>query len=146
MLSVTTGTVVFGTPFTISIDVFSEEVDPETGETTTTAGTEVPVVTKSFDDPGVTVTAEIGKVTIAGTYRKIIVTSWDYLDLNGELKTVQVTPEIGTFTKITKVDSPAKLKEDCVYTIDGETFTHTVDLGSYTVVADTLKQLLKTVK
>lgn len=145
MLSATTGTVTFGSSFTITIDVFSEEIDPETGETTTTPSETAPVVTKSFDDPGVTVTAEAGKVTIAGTYRKIIVTSWSYLDLAGTLKTTQVVPEIGTFSKITKVDSPAKLTETCVYTIDGETFTHTVDLGSYTVVANTLKELLKAV-
>lgn len=145
MLSETTGTVVFGTSFSVTIDVLSEVVDPETGESTTAPGDTVPVVTRSFDDPGVTVTTEIGKVTIAGTYRKIIVTSWNYIDLAGEIKTSLVTPEVGKFSKITKVDSPANLTEQCIYTINGETYTHTVDLGSYTKIADTLKDLLKTV-
>jgi len=145
MLSVTQADVVFATQFTQVITVFTQVTDPDTGLATDVPSTTPPVVTKSFDDPGVTVTTAVGQVTISGMYRKIIVTTWQYIDLNGVVQTTQVTPALGTFKMITKVDSPALLKQDCVYTIDGETFTHHVSLPSYTIVANTLKSLLATV-
>lgn len=145
MLSITAATVTFATPFTQEIDVTVDTTDPDTGETTQGPSTTVPVVTASFTDPGVVITKEIGKVTLSGMYRQIIVTPWQYIDLTGAIVTTQVTPALGTFKTITKVDSPSSLTATCVYTIDGETFTHTVTLGSYTVIANTLKSLLATV-
>jgi len=145
MLSITEATVGMATPFTQVIDVLVEEVDPETGETTLVPSETAPVVTASFSDVGVVITPEVGKVTISGLYRQIIVTSWTYFDLEGKAITSNMAPEIGTFKMITKVDSPANLKEVCTYTIEGETFTHTVDLGSYSGIANTLKSLLATV-
>lgn len=145
MLSITEATVGMATPFTQVIEVQTETVDPETGETVTEPSETAPVVTASFTDVGVVITPEVGKVTISGLYRQIIVTSWTYIDLDEKIVTTDMAPEIGTFKMITKVDSPANLKETCIYTIDGETFTHTVDLGSYTGIANTLKSLLATV-
>lgn len=145
MLSVTTATVGMATPFTQVIDVLVETVDELTGETTLTPSDAVPVVTASYVDLGVVVSAEVGRVTISGLYRSIIVTSWTYIDLNKSIVTTNMAPELGTFTMITKVDSPARLTEDCTYTIGGESFVHTVDLVSYSGIADTLKSLLATV-
>jgi hypothetical protein len=145
MLSITEADVVFGTQFTQIITVFAEETDPETGEVTNIPSTTVPVITKSFNDPGVTVILEVGQVTISGTYRSIIAISWEYIDLNDVVQSTNSTPTPGTFNKITKVDSPSNLTEDCIYTIDGETFTHHVSIPSYTVIADTLKTLLATI-
>lgn len=144
MISITQATVPFASQFTQVITVYSTIVD-ETGTETQVQSTTVPVITKSFDDPGVTVTATAGQVTISGMYRKIIVTNWQYINKQGAIVQSQVTPALGSYRMITKVDSPSKLKETCVYTIDGETFTHTVDMGSYTVVANTLKSLLAAV-
>jgi len=145
MLSVTAATVGMATPFTQVIDVQVETIDELTGETIIGPSDTVPVVTASFTDPGVVITTEIGKVTISGLYRKIIVTSWTYINLTGTIVTEQMAPEVGTFKMITKVDSPANLKEICTYTIDGDSFIHTVDLGSYSSIGTTLKSLLATV-
>lgn len=145
MLSVTEATIGMATPFTQVIEVQTEEVDPTTGEPVLVPSTTVPTVTASFNDVGVVITREIGKVTLSGLYRQIIVTSWTYINLSDQIVTTDMAPALGTFKMITKVDSPANLKETCIYTIDGETFTHTVDLGSYTGIADTLKSLLATV-
>lgn len=145
MLTVTEATVGMATPFTQVIDVQDETIDELTGETILVPSETVPVVSASYTDPGVVITTEVGRVTISGLYRSIIVTSWTYIDLNKALVTTNMAPELGTFIMITKVDSPANLKEVCTYSIDGETFTHTVDLGSYTGIANTLKSLLATV-
>jgi len=145
MLSVTEATVGMATPFTQVIDVLVETVDELTGETVMVPSETAPIVTASYIDPGVVITPEIGKVTISGLYRSIIVTSWTYIDLNKAIVTTNMAPELGTFKMITKVDSPANLKEVCTYTIDGDAFVHTVDLVSYSGIADTLKSLLATV-
>lgn len=145
MLSITAATVVFGQPFTQVIDVLVEGVDPLTGEPSSGPSTEIPTVTASFVDPGVVILAEPGKVTISGTYQAIIQTSWTSIATSGALQTSLVPPAIGTFQKITKVDSPSSLTQPCVYTIGTDTFTHTVDLVSYTGIANTLKSLLATV-
>lgn len=145
MLTVTSATVGMATPFTQVIDVQVETIDELTGETILVPSETVPVVTASYTDPGVVITTEVGRVTISGLYRSIIVTSWTYLNLNKTLVTTNMAPEIGTFSMITKVDSPANLKETCTYTIDGESFVHTVDLVSYSGIANTLTSLLATV-
>lgn len=145
MLSITAATVAPSTQFTVVITVLSTTVDPTTGIETTGPSTTVPVVTASYTDPGVTIKPEIGQVTISGQYKTIIKTTWHYLDLNRVQVTSDAAPDTGKFSMITKVDSPANLKETCVYTIDGETFTHTVDLVSYSGIGTLLKSLLATV-
>ena len=135
MLTPASGTVTFGEQFSITITVTSESstVDPVTGETTTTStpSNEVPTVTASFSDPGVTITTEPGSVTISGKYTTIIPISWTYLDHNMQPVTVPTAPATGIYEKITKVDSPPALTATCTYTISGESFVHTVTLGSY---------------
>lgn len=149
MITPTSGTVTFGQPFSVTISVFSqsEGTDPETGlpTTTDTPSTTIPVVIASFNDPGVTITPSVGQVIIAGTYQAIIQTSWSYINLNGDTVTQAQAPTVGTFKTIFKVDSPPRLTETCTYTIDGDVFTHTVTLGSYSGIADTLKTLMGTV-
>lgn len=145
MLSPSSATVVFATQFTQVVQVLSSSVDPVTGESSSTPSTTVPVVTASFTDPGVTITPAVGQVTIAGQYKKIIPISWTYIDTTGAVVTKDTAPDLGTFKMIVKVDSPPALQVPCIYTIDGETFTHTVDLVSYSTVADKLKSLLASV-
>jgi hypothetical protein len=149
MISPTSGTVTFGVPFTVTISVFSESesIDPQTGlpVTTDTPSTTVPVVTASFNDPGVTITPSVGQVVISGTYQTILHISWSYIDLNGQQVTQPQAPTVGTFKTIFKVDSPPNLTETCTYTIDGTPFVHTVTLGSYSNIANTLKSLMATV-
>jgi hypothetical protein len=136
MLSVTQSTVVFGTQFTLNIDV---SVDEETPSTT------IPVVSKSYTDPGVTVSKTVGRVIISGSYNKIIPVIWHYIDLTGQQQTTDSTPTPGTFRAIFKVESPSSLTANCIYTIDGETFTHTVSMPNYDQIAINLKSLLATV-
>lgn len=146
MLVPTSGTVTFNETFSVTINVVTESstVDPETGLTTTTTvpSTEVPVVTASFTDPGVVITTAPGSVTLSGKYISIIQTTWHYLDNNKLLVTSPSAPTTGSYYKITQVDSPTKLTETCTYTISGESFVHTVTLGSYTTIANQLKSLL----
>lgn len=146
MLTPSSGTVTFNEQFTVTINVVTESstVDPETGQTTTTTtpSTEVPVVTASFTDPGVTITTAPGQVTLSGKYISIIQTTWTYLDNNKQTVTSPSAPAVGSYFKITQVDSPAKLTETCTYTISNEPFVHTVTLGSYTTIANQLKSLL----
>lgn len=148
MLSPTTGTAVYQTPFTITVQVLSEAGGGggEEGGGGPAPSTTVPIVTRSFEDPGVTVLPEVGQVTISGKYVAIMKTSWQWLDNNGVLQTTQVPPAAGEFTKITKYDAPPNFTEDCTYTIDGEPFVHTVSLGSYSTGRDVLLNLLKEVK
>jgi hypothetical protein len=149
MISPTSGTVTFGVPFSVTISVFSESesTDPDTGLPVTTQepSTTLPVVTASFNDPGVTITPSIGQVIIAGTYQTIIQTSWSFIDLSGNKVTQPQAPTVGTFKTIFKVDSPPRLTETCTYTIDGSPFVHTVSLGGYSGIANTLKSLMATV-
>jgi hypothetical protein len=102
----------------------------------------VPSVSASFNDSGVTILPSAGRVTISGQYNQSHSISWQYLDLTGAVKTSDTPPETGTFSKITKVDSPPRLIETCVYTIAGQTFTHTITIVSYDPIANTLKSLL----
>ena len=145
VLSTTAETVGFYTTFTQTISVMTDGIDPETGEPTLIPSP-APVVVVSYVDPGVSVTTATGLVTIFGLYKNIIVTSWTYNDLTNNPVTIDTVPELGTFKMITKVDSPANLKELCLYTIDGVAFTHTVDLGSYSGIATTLISLLDSVE
>ena len=144
MLSPTSATVSFATQFTQTIYVLIESTDSD-GESTTTQSTTIPVVTRSYNDPGVTISTSPGRVIISGLYRNIIPLSWSYIDLNNQQQTITTTPVVGTFKKIFKVNSPSRLSETCTYTIGGETFTHTVSLPSYDPIANALKALLATV-
>ena len=145
VLSTTAETVGFYTTFTQTISVMTDSIDPETGGGILIPSP-APVVAISYVDPGVNVTTSTGLVTISGLYKNIIVTSWTYNDLTNNPVTIDTVPDLGTFKMITKVDSPANLKELCVYTIDGVAFTHTVDLGSYSGIATTLISLLDSVE
>ena len=144
MLSVTSATVAPATQFTQVITVTVEGTDPTTGQPTTGPSDTVPTVTASFTDPGITITPAVGQVTISGMYKTIIKTNWTYLSLTGDSVTSTSAPDVGKFTTITKVDSPPNLSEVCTYTIGSETFTHTVNLGSYSGIGDLLKSLLAT--
>lgn len=149
MLVPASGTVTFGENFTVTIQVVTESstVDPETGQSTTTTSptTEIPTVTASYNDPGVTITPAPGQVTISGRYTSIIPITWTYLNNSKQTVTSPTAPAIGTFYKITQVDSPPNLTETCTYTISGEAFVHTVTLGSYSTIGNQLKNLLATV-
>ena len=144
MLSVTSATIAPATQFTLVITVSDVIIDPETGATSTSPSSSVPTVTASFADPGITIAPAVGQVTISGMYKTIIKTEWTYLTLAGASVTSPQAPDVGTFKTITKVDSPPSLTELCSYSIGGETFAHTVDLGSYSGIADLLKSLLAT--
>ena len=145
MLSTTSATVGFATSFTQVIVVLEIVTDALSGTVTTKPSTTVPIVSASYIDPGIVITPAIGQVTISGQYKTIIKTTWTYLDKNGTSVSIPSVPDLGTFKMITKVASPANLKETCVYTIGSEAFTHTVDLGSYSGIGDKLKSLLATV-
>lgn len=142
MLDITEATVNFATEFSQTIIVQTTVVDPVTGEETTKPSEEVPTVTRSFVDPGVTVTTSPGTVLISGSYITILPTQWTWLDKNGVSVTDVVPPEVGTYQTIVKVDSPATRTRPCIYTINTDAFTHTVILPSYTPIADKLKSLL----
>jgi hypothetical protein len=142
MLSISEATVVYATKFNQVIEVFDEVSDPETGESSLVPSSSVPSVSASFNDSGVTILPSAGRVTISGQYNQSHSISWQYLDLTGAVKTSDTPPETGTFSKITKVDSPPRLIETCVYTIAGQTFTHTITIVSYDPIANTLKSLL----
>ena len=145
ILSTIAETVGFNSTFTQVISVSTDGIDPDTGEPILIPSPS-PVVTLSYVDPGVSVTTATGTVTISGLYKSIIVTSWTYNDLLNNPVTITSVPDPGTFKMITKVDSPANLKEPCVYTIDGVAFTHTVDLVSYSGIATVLISLLDSVE
>jgi hypothetical protein len=159
MLDITAATVVFGDEFTQVINIVPDTPpegggDPPPDPPPTPPPVILPVVTASVTDAGVTIKPELiytgnvataAKVTISGKYTTIIKINWEWLDLSGAPKTGSSAPPTGTFKKITKVDSPANLKETCIYTIDGATFTHTVDLVSYDKVGNLLKSLVATV-
>lgn len=142
MLVPTEATVVYATEFHQVIEVFDEVTDPESGESSLVPTSSIPSVSASFVDTGVVVTPSAGRVTISGKYITSHNISWQYLDLTGAVQTSEAPPESGTFSKITKVDSPSRLIETCIYTIDGQTFTHTITLVSYDPIANTLKSLL----
>lgn len=150
MLTPSAATVVYNTEFTITVTISTVETvegtDPETGEPTSTPvetpSTEVPVVTRSFNDPGVTVTPGAGSVTISGKYTAILPVTWKWLDLSGAQKSGDQPPAPGTYYKLFQMDSPPKLSEDCVYTIGGETFTHTVTLVTYDTLKNKMLELI----
>jgi hypothetical protein len=142
MIDITEGTVDFTTPFTQTITVLVTVIDPLTGEETTEPSTEIPTVTPSFIDPGVTITATPGSVVISGSYLTILPTQWTWLDTAGLVVTDVEPPELGTYQTITKVDSPSTRTATCNYTINTDSFIHTVILPSYTPIADKLKSLL----
>lgn len=143
MLTPSSATQVFGETFSITITVSSSEpgATPE-DPPVETPSTEVPTVTRSFNDPGVTVTAAAGSVTISGKYTSILPTTWKWLDLSGAEKTGVAPPAVGTYSKIFQMDAPPALTAQCVYTIGGEQFVHTVTLVTYDTLKNTLLDLL----
>lgn len=139
MLTPSAATVVFGTEFTQVITVSTSEpgATPE-DPPVETPSTEIPTVTASFQDLGVTVTTGPGTATISGKYTSILPVVWKWLDLSNVQKTDTAPPADGTYNKIFQLDSPPNLSETCTYTIGGENFVHTVTLVTY----DTLKNVL----
>ena len=146
MLTPSAATVVFNQEFTQVITVSTSEtvegVDPETGEPTSetvnTPSTVVPTVTASFQDSGVKLETGPGTVTLSGKYVSILPVTWKWLDLNNVRQTGKEPPADGTYNKIFQLDSPPNLTETCTYSIDGESFVHTVTLVSYDTLRDTL--------
>lgn len=142
MLVPSSATQTFQVPFSITVQVMTAGGD----ENPPGPSTSVPTVTRSFTDIGVTVTPSLGQVVIAGTYKTILTTTWQWLNNAGTLVTDVVPPSPGEYTKIVKMDAPADLTKDCVYTIDGSSFTHTVSLVTYTTGRDAMLALVKGAK
>jgi hypothetical protein len=141
MLSITSETITFGAPFTTTITVQSVDSQQQITKSTT-----IPVVVASIVDPGVKIAVSSGTVVLSGAYKSIIPVTWHWLNNAMLEQTSKTAPEPGTYSKITGVDSPGSLSADCVYTIDGETFTQTVTIPSYNTISDLLKSLLASVK
>ena len=141
MLSTTSEIITFGAPFTTTITVTS--VDDQGVET---ASSSTPVVIASIVDPGVNIAVSSGTVVLSGVYKSVIPVTWHWLDNSMLQQSSKTAPDSGAYKKITGVDSPGSLSADCVYTIDGETFTQTVKIPSYNTIADLLKTLLASVK
>lgn len=130
MVTPATGSVQFLTNFSVTLTV----------DTSTTATS----VTADFVDPGVTVTINTDTVIIAGAYNSIIPITWGWIDNNRTNQTGKTAPALGTYEKITKVDSPPFLSKVCTYTFNGDigTFVHTVSLSSYDVIVGQLTTAL----
>jgi len=141
MLDITSGSVNFATPFSTTITV---EVSTDDG--TTSPVTETPTVVASATDPGITITTAPGTVTISGQYNSIISTTWHWLDFNSIVHSDPSPPPAGKYKKIVGVDSPASRTATCTYTITttatNDTYTETITLPSYSVIANLLKSLL----
>ena len=130
MATPSSGSVSFLTNFSVTLTL-------DTGTTATS-------VTADFVDPGVTITINTDTVILAGAYNSIIPITWGWIDNNRTNQTGKTAPAVGTYEKITKVDSPPLLTKVCTYTINGEggTFAHTVSLGSYDVIVGQLTTAL----
>jgi|CryBogDrversion2_10_1035300.scaffolds.fasta_scaffold08599_2 hypothetical protein len=146
MLSETSNTVTLNTPFSVTLTVTS--TDETTGETTTSP--DVPTVTASFTDPGITIATSSGTVTISGSYQSILKTTWHWIDEHLVIHSGLTPPAVGAFKKMTGVDSPSSLTSVCNYTIStsagSDTFAQTVTLGSYSTIANKLKSLVASIK
>jgi len=127
-----TGSVSYNTPFTQVITI--------------TSSTDIPSVTASVIDPGVTITTSSGTVTLSGKYTSVPLITWHWLDFNLIQHSGSIPPAVGTYKKIIGVDSPSSRVGTCVYTITtsatNDTFTETVTIPSFDVVANLLKTLL----
>lgn len=149
MIDSTAATVSLSTPFSVTLTITSDSGASGADGGSSGTVTDVPIVTSSLNDPGVTVTPGPGTVTIAGKYIAAIKTKWHWLDLSLQQQSGDTPPAIGSFSKITAVDSPTSLTNTVVYTITSsagtDTFTHTVTLGSYSKISDLLKSLLASV-
>jgi hypothetical protein len=112
------------------------------GTDTSIPATDVPSVSASYTDPGITVTPATGQIQLSGVYQSIIPVTWYWKDLTDTLKSGPAAPASGTYLKIVQVDSPAFLTTACIYTVTSsagvDVFTHTVTLGSYDVIKTAL--------
>jgi hypothetical protein len=63
---------------------------------------------------------------------------WKWLDLSNSQQSGTTPPAEGTYNKIFQLDSPPSLTEICTYSIDGDSFVHTVTLVTYDTLRDTL--------
>ena len=141
MLDTSSGSVNFATPFSVTLSVSTLADDG-----TTSPVTDIPSVSASVTDPGVTITTAPGSVTIAGQYNSVIPITWHWLDFNLLVNSGSSPPAAGTYKKIIGVDSPSSRTATCSYTITttatNDTYTETVTLPSYSVIADLLHSLL----
>lgn len=138
-----TAEVIFQNTFTQVISVVTF-VGTDTSSTVVISDT--PVVSASFNDPGVSVTTDPGQVTISGAYLVIIPITWYWKDLTDQLQSGRSVPPVGSYEKIVQVDSPLSLTETCYYTITSsagvDTFAHVVSLGSYSKIKEALTAAL----
>lgn len=131
-------------------DTFTQVISVVTSVGTDTSSTvvisDVPIVSSSFNDPGVTVTTGPGQTTISGSYQAIIPITWYWKDLNDQLQSGTSAPSAGSYEKIVQVISPENLTETCYYTITSsagvDTFAHVVSLGSYSKIKEALDTAL----
>lgn len=115
------------------------------GTDTSTLISDIPTVSASVVDSGITITTATASVTISGRYESLLPIMWYWKDLNDELQSGKTAPAAGTYLKLVQLDSPPITTEDCVYTISSSegtsTFTHTVDAG-YDIISAELTTLL----
>lgn len=102
-----------------------------------------PDVVADFVDPGIVITKNDGSVTISGKYTEILKTTWTWLDKDYVSHTTDQAPNEGEYSKITAMSAPPVYKKDCIYTINGEAFTHTVTIISYSILRDQMQALLE---
>lgn len=118
-----------------------------TDTSSTVVVSDVPIVSASFEDPGITVETAPGQFTISGAYQSIIPITWYWKDLDDQLQKGTSVPAAGTYEKIVQVDSPASLTTVCNYTVVSsagtDVFAHTVTLVSYNKIKTALVAALE---
>jgi hypothetical protein len=106
---------------------------------------EIPTVSASVVDTGITVVASTASVVISGKYQSLFPVKWYWKDLEDVLQSGNSPPPAGTYLKLVQVDSPSSSTEDCIYTITSSegsnTFRHQVNVD-YDIIATELTELL----
>lgn len=138
-LSTSASNAIFLQPFTpVVITVYA-------GTDTSALISDIPTVSASVVDSGITITTATASVTISGRYESLLPIMWYWKDLNDQLQSGKTAPAAGTYLKLVQVDSPPITSEDCIYTITSSegssTFIHTVDAG-YDIISAELTTLL----
>jgi hypothetical protein len=112
-LSTESTTVIFYTDFSLEITV-----TPDPAPDTTTEGGTVTVVTPIstslyivsvtplFDEPTIITSFTQSTATISGVYKRIIPITQYWKDNNDNLQSGTIAPEIGTYVKFVRIDSP----------------------------------------
>jgi hypothetical protein len=106
---------------------------------------EIPTVSASVVDTGITVVASTSSVVISGKYQSLFPVKWYWKDLKDVLQSGNSPPPAGTYLKLVQVDSPSSAIENCIYTITSSegsnTFQHQVSVN-YDIIATELTALL----